>query len=168
MTTKSPINAANLDRFMAIYQPALREAVLTMAPQEYGFGVDEVPAVAARMRAAFERGSYNHDGRAIRATCKALGFKHTRTAIEAFLRAPAEPAAVKPTQSFALKAYAGPTAVKAYADKLRAIAGLVSISEGTEHVYFVVENEPTHESAREHATNMIHFAGIKGLTIAKV
>ncbi len=76
--------------------------------------------------------------------------------------------ASRKTRSFPFKAYTGPTAVKHYAAKLRAIAGLKSVSEGTEHVYFVVENEPTCESAKEHAQNMIRFAGVKGLNIVRV
>lgn len=69
--------------------------------------------------------------------------------------------------AFALKAYTGPTAVKAVAEKLRAIAGLDSVSEGTDHVYFCVEDD-THESARVRAQGMIRFAGVKDVWVKKV
>ncbi len=65
--------------------------------------------------------------------------------------------------TFALKAYSGPCYVKQYADKLRAIAGLDSVSEGTEHVYFTVSGEETAQAAADRARGMIKFAGIIGL-----
>ena len=70
--------------------------------------------------------------------------------------------------TYALKAFTGPCAVKEYATKLRAIAGLESVSEGTENVYFTVSDELTHFDAMTHAQSMIRFAGIKGLTVLKV
>lgn len=73
-----------LEQWMEAYTPNLRRAV-TERPDEYAFGLEGVPRVADRMRAAFERGSYNHDGHAIKWTCKALGIPHTRKAICAFL-----------------------------------------------------------------------------------
>lgn len=78
----------NLDRFMDAYIPALADCV-TRYPDEYAFPLDEVPLVAARMRAAFEKGSFNHDGRAIKAACKAVGIKHTRGALLLFFAAQA-------------------------------------------------------------------------------
>lgn len=39
-----------------------------------------------RMLAAFDRESYNKDGRAIRATCRKLGIPHTYKAINAYRR----------------------------------------------------------------------------------
>ena len=78
-----------LAAFMDAYRPALHAAVAAR-PTEYALHPTETPAAyadstATRMEAAFARGTYNHDGRAIRAACKALGIPHTRKAIEAFL-----------------------------------------------------------------------------------
>ena len=70
--------------------------------------------------------------------------------------------------AFALKCWTGPAFVKQYADKLRAIAGFDSVSEGTEYVYFTMSGEPSHDAARERAQGMIKFSGIKGLTVCKV
>lgn len=78
------IHPGNLQCFMDVYLPALVDAVRNH-PSEYAFPESEAPIVAERMRAAFERGSYNHDGRAIKAACKALGIKHTRKSIEEFI-----------------------------------------------------------------------------------
>ena len=75
----------HMDRWMAVYQDKLTEAVVT-SPAEYVYPVTEVPRIAAKMRVAFERGSYNKDGQAIKATCKHFGIKHTYTAINQFLK----------------------------------------------------------------------------------
>lgn len=74
----------NLDRFMKAYESALISAVQGH-PDEYAFPPSRVPEVAARMRAAIERGTYSHDGRGFRGACKALGIRHTRKAIHAFI-----------------------------------------------------------------------------------
>lgn len=73
-----------LAQFMAIYTPCLAET-LEKYPNEYAWPKADVPVVAARVREAIRNGTYNHDGRAIKATCKKLGIKHTRKAIQAFL-----------------------------------------------------------------------------------
>lgn len=78
------MNQAKLDQFMAVYTPALERAVIDH-PDEYPWPVENVPVVAARMRAAIEKGTYNHSGYAFKGACKALGIKHTRKAIAAFL-----------------------------------------------------------------------------------
>ena len=78
------VHPGNLQAFCDVYEPALRDAVQQF-PEEYAFPLADVALVVNRMRAAFERGSYNHRGRAIKATCKKLGIKHTRTAIKAFI-----------------------------------------------------------------------------------
>jgi hypothetical protein len=78
------INESFLDRFFAIYPTNLERAILKY-PAKYSYPVHEVPIVSARMRYAFKAGTYNHDGFAIRWTCKALGIGHTRKAIEAFI-----------------------------------------------------------------------------------
>jgi hypothetical protein len=69
---------------MEAYETALVAAV-TEHPDEYGYPVSDVPKVVERMRAAIQRGSYNHDGYAFKSACKALGIKYTRSAIEAFI-----------------------------------------------------------------------------------
>ena len=75
---------SSLDKFMEVYTPHLLQAV-AQHPEDYGFGPDKVPQVAERMKSALATGSYNHDGRAFKATCKSLGIPYTRTAIEKFL-----------------------------------------------------------------------------------
>lgn len=80
-------NLGQLENFMEVYEPALTLAV-TRYRHEYGFGTEHVPTVVARMRTALLSGSYHHEGRAFKATCKALGIKHTRRAIEAYLQSP--------------------------------------------------------------------------------
>ena len=76
-----------LDTFTEEFRAALNLAVL-MYPQEYAYPLSEIPAIVERMRVAFDRGSYNYDSRAIRITCKVLGIKPTRKAIEAYLTTP--------------------------------------------------------------------------------
>lgn len=79
------VNPARLDSFVAVYAPTLAR-VARENPAEYPWVADTpTEIVVERMRDAFLRGSYNHTGAAIRATCRALGLKHTRTAIEEFL-----------------------------------------------------------------------------------
>lgn len=74
----------NLDTWMIEYEKQLAAVVLAY-PDEYCYPVSAVPAVALKMRAAIERGSYNKDGRAIKATCKALGVKYTYAGIKSYL-----------------------------------------------------------------------------------
>lgn len=96
-------NSEHMIKFGDVYRVHLRD---TMAkyPDDYGItGPNDPPRMitskmretahlyadvceqtASAMIASFQRGDYNHDGRAIKATCKALGIKHTRTAIEAY------------------------------------------------------------------------------------
>ena len=75
---------SNRYTFLAEYRKQLEIAVTTH-PEEYGWPLSELETVAARMSAAIERGSYNKDSRAIRATCKTLGIRHSYIAIGAFL-----------------------------------------------------------------------------------
>lgn len=77
-------NLPNLSKWMEAYRPNLERAVKEK-PIDYGFPLSEVPAVVDRMRAAIERGTYNHAGHALKWTCQGFGIKHTRKAIEAFL-----------------------------------------------------------------------------------
>lgn len=76
----------NFEVFMAEYENQLKLAVAQF-PAEYVYPASEVPAVAARMGAAFKNRSYNKDSRAIKMTCKLLGVKHTYSAINSFLEA---------------------------------------------------------------------------------
>ena len=73
--------------------------------------------------------------------------------------------------TFSIKAQPGtPVTVKEFAEKLRAIAGLDSISEGSSAVYFTMSGEETAESAADTARGMIRFAGIwhRGLRVGPV
>lgn len=73
----------NVGIFVDTYRAALVEA-RAKQPDLYAWPAEEAPIIAERMRAAFVRGSYNHDGLAIRLACKRLGIKHTRKAMESF------------------------------------------------------------------------------------
>ena len=75
----------NLRQWNDEYANQLRQSV-TQNYGLYAYDLSEVPAVAGRMAVAFERGSYNKDSHAIRATCHAFKIKHTYKAIDAFLR----------------------------------------------------------------------------------
>lgn len=74
-----------LPDFILVYTQELTRAVADH-PAEYGFPVANVPTVVEKMRAAIEVGSFNHDGRAFKATCKRLGIKYTRRAINDYVR----------------------------------------------------------------------------------
>ena len=72
------------ETFAKVYHQALADAV-AQYPNEYAWPVENAPAVAAKMLEAIKRGSYNKDSRAIKATCKTLGIKHTYKAIDEYL-----------------------------------------------------------------------------------
>lgn len=74
-----------LDKFMETYRAELIKA-RAEHPAEYSWPDSKFETVLARMRAAFERGSFLNSGRAIKATCKALGIKNTYKAIGAYLK----------------------------------------------------------------------------------
>jgi hypothetical protein len=76
----------NPETFITTYREQLRIAIETH-PEEYAYPVSELDFVVARMTAAIERGSFNKDSRAFRATCKVLGIKHTYQAIKAYMEA---------------------------------------------------------------------------------
>jgi hypothetical protein len=78
------MNQTKLDQFMAAYVPALTKAV-NEHPEEYAWHISKLPSVVNRTRAALERNQYMPNGRAMRETCKVLGFKNTRVEINAFL-----------------------------------------------------------------------------------
>lgn len=73
------------DRFVEVYTEELTRAVQAR-PADYFYKVADVPAVVARMAAAFKRGSYNKQGRAIAATCKRLGIPYTYDGINTFIK----------------------------------------------------------------------------------
>lgn len=73
----------SLEAFLAAYEPALR-AAHAADRERYAFPEDEIPDVIERTREAISTNRFNHDGPAYRAACKALGIKHTQTAIRAF------------------------------------------------------------------------------------
>jgi alpha-D-ribose 1-methylphosphonate 5-triphosphate synthase subunit PhnI len=77
------IHPGNFQAFMEVYEEKLIEA---RRRGDYEWPESELPQVLARMRAAIERGTANKDGPAFKATCKALGIKHTYQAINSFIR----------------------------------------------------------------------------------
>jgi len=76
---------SGIDKFMEVYKPHLAHAIVNY-PNEYFYTVDKLPGVLTAMRLAIEGKSFNKDSRAIKATCKELGIKHTYTAIFEFIR----------------------------------------------------------------------------------
>ena len=78
------MNEERFALFGAVYSVELERAVLEH-PEEYTYGVAEVPAVVGRMLEAIRRGSYNKDSRALRATFRAFGIRHTYTALRGWL-----------------------------------------------------------------------------------
>ena len=75
---------SNRNRFLAVYREKLAAAI-TKHPDQYVWPIEELGPVMGRMTAALDRGSYSKDGLAFRATCRALGIKHTYTAINQFI-----------------------------------------------------------------------------------
>ena len=66
--------------FTAVYKESLTRAVKEF-PAEYGFPIDNVPIVVQRMMKALNAGTFNHDGRAFKMSCKILSIPYTRKAI---------------------------------------------------------------------------------------
>jgi len=83
----------NFDTFAQTYTEELEKAVLKY-PEEYVWPVENVPTVAAKMIQAFRAGTYNKDGRAIKATCKRLNIPYTYKGINAYLENKNVPASV--------------------------------------------------------------------------
>lgn len=81
---RNPVNPRNLAIWVDTYEKELLNAVRNH-PEKFAYGEQQVPAVAKRMAAAFQSGSFNHDGLAIKNACRVLGIKHTRKAINEFL-----------------------------------------------------------------------------------
>jgi hypothetical protein len=78
------MNEERFALFGAVYRVELERAVKEH-PEEYGWPVENVPVVVDRMMAAIRAETFNKDSRAIRATCKAFGLKHTYKALRAWL-----------------------------------------------------------------------------------
>jgi hypothetical protein len=75
----------NLDVFATEYTKQLTIAVNDHPEDYYWSKTATVESVAEKMRSAFERKSYNKDGRAIKATCKALNIPYTYKGINDFI-----------------------------------------------------------------------------------
>ena len=80
------VSREKLDEFVGVYHAELTKAVAEH-PEDYGYSVENVPGVVVKMRRAFEDGTYNCGGRAIRAACRTLGIKHTRASMELYFSA---------------------------------------------------------------------------------
>lgn len=78
------MNTERLSTWNATYGEMLNKAIREH-PEKYSYGPEDVAPVVAKMQHAFSDGTFNHDGYAIKLTCKAVGIKHTRKAILAFL-----------------------------------------------------------------------------------
>jgi hypothetical protein len=76
------INPERLAQFSRVYKEKLVEGHKL---GKYGWHASTLDSVHAKMMAAVERDSYDKDGYAFRQTCKALGIKHTYTAIYVYL-----------------------------------------------------------------------------------
>lgn len=74
----------NFDRFLNEYKKQLLLAVKEH-PVEYAYPVSQVPTVVAKMEQAFIKRTYNKDGHAIKATCKALNIGYTYRDINKYL-----------------------------------------------------------------------------------
>ena len=74
----------NFDRFLTEYTKQLTSIVKNY-PEKYAYPLTEVPNVISKMKVAFIRKSYNKDGAAIKATCKALKIGCTYRDIDTFL-----------------------------------------------------------------------------------
>ena len=84
--TLPTVNAERFALFAAVYRIELERAVIDH-PEEYGYPVEAVPVVVGRMLDAIRAHTFNKDSRALKATCKAFGLKHTYKALYAWLEA---------------------------------------------------------------------------------
>ncbi len=73
----------SLDIFMVHYAKNLRMAI-ERYPEEYNYTIKELEQVLVNMQGAFERGTFNKDSRAIKATCRELKISFTYKAINSF------------------------------------------------------------------------------------
>lgn len=79
-----PIHPGNLNTFLEVYGKQLLKARIEH-PDDYIWPIDQLPQVLERMSKAIERGSFNKDSHAFKATCKELNIKHTYKAIKEFI-----------------------------------------------------------------------------------
>jgi hypothetical protein len=84
MNNLKPIHPGNLQCFLDCYRENLKIA-LELFPEEYHWSFKDFDSVILKMNAAIERGSFNKDSRAIKATCKQLKINHTYKAIKEFI-----------------------------------------------------------------------------------
>lgn len=75
---------ANQKRFREEYTKRLKEAV-QQHPDQYGYPVEKVPAVAAKMTQSLAKGTGNKDSLAIKGTLRELGIPNNYAAIKEFL-----------------------------------------------------------------------------------
>ena len=73
-----------METFFAEYSRQLYLAVQNN-PDEYRYGVDKVPEVLVKIKAAIAAGTFSKDSRAFRETCKSLKIKHTYKDIARFI-----------------------------------------------------------------------------------
>lgn len=78
------LDISNSDFFKFIYTIYLKRCIQTM-PEAYAWSIENLPVVLERMNAALDNGSYLKDSPAFKLTCKALGIKHTYTAISEYM-----------------------------------------------------------------------------------
>ena len=74
----------NFNTFITEYAKQLTEVVKNNQ-NEYAYPVSEVPIVVQKMKIAFIKKTFNKDGKAIKATCKALKIGYTYRDIETYL-----------------------------------------------------------------------------------
>lgn len=74
----------NREKFKRVYKEELISAH-SKYPEIYAWPISELEQVLTRIYLAIDKGSFNKDSHAFKATCKALGIKHTYQAIETFL-----------------------------------------------------------------------------------
>lgn len=72
-----------METFFTEYAKQL-EIAMRDFPDDYMPGI-ALTTILERMKIALQKGSYNKDSRSFKATCKALGIKHTYTAINSFI-----------------------------------------------------------------------------------
>jgi hypothetical protein len=75
----------NYEKFCEEYEKQLMIAVQTY-PSDYFYGPEKVPETARKMAIAFKNNTYNYDSKGIKFTCKSLGIKHTRKAINEYIK----------------------------------------------------------------------------------
>lgn len=78
------IHHGNLQCFIDVYKEKLIES-RQKNPESYSWPESEFETVFGRMVSAIQRGSFNKDSDAFKATCKELKIKHTYKAIQDFI-----------------------------------------------------------------------------------